>query len=491
MKVYFTDFFNVDEELLDEYGAFNISLINDMPLFIDPFLLFYSEKEEYKKLHEDIIRYLIFLKNKSVMELNETQLKAWYMFPEQKQNWLGYSMSGNSGSGLGKEFADNLKYVLKEKFNDFGNETISRGTHLEKLCLINEGVGKDNISDLTVNLIKSFLLEYTEKFAKLYLDESQCKIFWIQKNNFNYETEMWERKQYYLPYFNNDYIILTPKDILTRECSWINKEDLCRKFEHLPFSIENDVLRMQINQYFESQLAGNDKEKKPTKEEKNKAIYNTIKKYPEILDYYIKGKELDGKNAVNISEEKVDNTQIILINNTKELINYLTKNTKFYGETTKTAYEEALERVQYLKDSIENNDCYKLFYNGNEAIAKEKDLQLMFRLVCYGSTFDINSEVNNGRGPVDYKISKGAYDSSLIEFKLAKSSKLKPNLKKQLEIYKKANKTEYGIKVIIYFTEDEYKRVIGILEELELTEDKNIVLIDARKDNKISASNVK
>ena len=61
MKVYFTDFFNVDEELLDEYGAFNISLINDMPLFIDPFLLFHSEKEEYKKLHEDIIRYLIFL----------------------------------------------------------------------------------------------------------------------------------------------------------------------------------------------------------------------------------------------------------------------------------------------------------------------------------------------------------------------------------------------------------------------------------------------
>lgn len=74
---------------------------------------------------------------------------------------------------------------------------------------------------------------------------------------------------------------------------------------------------------------------------------------------------------------------------------------------------------------------------------------------------------------------------------MAKSSKLKQNLKNQVEIYKKANKTENGIKVIIYFTEDEYKRVIKILEELELTEDKNIILIDARKDNKISASNVK
>lgn len=247
-----------------------------------------------------------------------------------------------------------------------------------------------------------------------------------------------------------------------------------KRFKHLPFSIENDVLRMQINQYFESQLARDDKEKKPTQEEKNKAMYNTIKEYPEILDYYIKEKELDGEDAVNISGEKVDNTQVILINNTKELINYLTKNTKFYEENTD-----------------ENNDCYKLFYDGDEAIAKEKDLQLMFRLVCYGSPFDINSEVNNGRGPVDYKISKGAFDNSLIEFKLAKNSKLKQNLKKQVERYKKANKTEYGIKVIIYFTEDEYKKVNNVLKELQLTDDKNVVLIDARKDNKISASNVK
>lgn len=491
MKLYFTDYFNIEEDILDEYGALNISLINDMPLFVDPFLLFYSTKKEYKKLHKDIIKYLIFLKNKSLLKLDKTQLKAWYMFPEQKQNWLGYSMSGNTGSGLGKDFADNLKYVLKEKFNDFGSENISKGTHLEKLCLVNEGVGKDNVSDFTVNLIKGFLLEYTEKFAKLYLDDSQCKTFWVEKNKFNYETEIWERKQYYLPCYDNDYIILTPKDILTRESTWINKEDMYRRFEHLPFSIENDVLRMQINQYFERQLATYDKKKKTTKEEKNKAILNTIKEYPEVLDYYIKEKELDGNNAIIISEAKVENTEIILINNTKELIEYLNSSTKFYNKNTKTAYQETRDRIKYLKDCIENNDCYKFFYNGDEPIGKEKDLQLMFRLVCYGSSFDINSEVNNGRGPVDYKISKGAYDSSLIEFKLAKSSKLKQNLMKQLEIYKKANNTEYGIKVIIYFTEDEYKKVKNVLEELQLTNDPNTILIDARKDNKVSASNVK
>ena len=436
-----------------------------------------------------MIKYLIFLRNKSKIELSQAELKAWFMFPEQKQNWLGYSKSGNSGSGLGKKFAENLKYVLKEKFNDFGEEHISKGTHLEKLCLINEGVGKDNISDFTVNLIKEYLLKYTENFAKKYLNDEQCQKFWIKKNNFNYETEIWENRQYLLPKYNGDYIILTPSNILTRETSWINKDDMYRRFDYLPNAIENDVLRMQVNQYFNSQLNSYDN-KEPTKEEKNKAILNTIKEYPEILDYYIKGKELDGDNALAVSKEKVFETQKILIDNTKELIKYLQK-TNFYNEECLDSYEEARKRVQYLKDAIENNDCYKLFYNGETPIGKEKDLQLMFRLVCYGSDFDINSEVNNGRGSVDYKISKGSIDSSLIEFKLAKSSKFKPNLSNQVEVYKKANKTEKAIKVILFFTEKEQIKMENTLKELGLDNNEDVILIDARKDNKLSASNVK
>jgi hypothetical protein len=38
-------------------------------------------------------------------------------------------------------------------FHDFGEERITKGGHLEKLCLIKEGVGRDNISDFTTNLI--------------------------------------------------------------------------------------------------------------------------------------------------------------------------------------------------------------------------------------------------------------------------------------------------------------------------------------------------
>ena len=51
--------------------------------------------------------------------------------------------------------------------------------------------------------------------------------------------------------------------------------------------------------------------------------------------------------------------------------------------------------------------------------------------------YDVNREVNNGRGPVDFKVSKGSKDTTLVEFKLASNTKLKKNLENQVEIYKK------------------------------------------------------
>ena len=45
---------------------------------------------------------------------------------------------------------------------------------------------------------------------------------------------------------------------------------------------------------------------------------------------------------------------------------------------------------------------------------------MFFGLLLQRTRFDVNREPNNGRGPVDFKISDGALDKSLIEFKLAK-----------------------------------------------------------------------
>lgn len=142
----------------------------------------------------------------------------------------------------------------------------------------------------------------------------------------------------------------------------------------------------------------------------------------------------------------------------------------------------------FLRDVIENKGGHHLFYANGESIRREKDLQLLFRLTWFASLSDVSREVDDGRGPVDFKISRGSLDKSLVEFKLASNSKLKRNLEKQVEIYKAASDTPNALKVILFFSEEQQNRVLGILQDLGLETHPDVVLIDGRADNKPSGS---
>jgi hypothetical protein len=216
-------------------------------------------------------------------------------------------------------------------------------------------------------------------------------------------------------------------------------------------------------------------------------VARTIAEFPEVLDWYIRYKEENGDLAVDLSKQKVIFSLNLYFKKFGELINTLHSKTQFY-DVLGNSYKEAFNRVMFLKQIVENQDGYKYLWNDNQPIASERDLQLLYKLTWYATPYSADSEVNNGRGPVDFKISMGSKDSTLIEFKLAKNTKLKQNLEKQLEIYQKASSTKNGIKVVFFFTEEEHSPVKGILKELKLEDDENIVLIDARNDNKPSAS---
>lgn len=485
MKTHFTDFFEVDRKSLDSYGAYNISLINDLPLFIDPFLIFNSKKPEYKELHDEIIRYVAFLRDEaSSKSIQSGLMRAWYRFPEVKQNWLGYSKSGNGGSGLGEKFALALHENLGTIFHDFGNEKITKGSHLEKLCLIKDGVGKDNISDFTVNLIKGFLCHYTQRFAEEFIDKRFVREVPVSHAMFNYRTGSWETHRYRLPFRSGDFVLLTPKDILTKDEAWINKSDLIHDFDDIASALPNDALRSQVDRYLQSQLP-----KDPKKKEIHHAVAATLRKFPQLIDHYIRFKEDHGEQATSISTQKIDETRQAFENGVRDLVALLDKQ-GFYA-VTESSYEAAHRRVAYLKHVIEDNNGYRVFYVKGKPIQRESDLHVMYRLTWFASVQDVNSEVDNGRGPVDYKISNGSSDSSLVEFKLASNSKLKQNLKSQVEIYKRANATDKAIKVILCFNEAEQVKVSAILNELKLTGNKDIVVIDADPTNKVSGSKAK
>jgi hypothetical protein len=438
--MYFSESFDVDPSLLSDYGAFNISLLSDLPLFIDPFLLFHSQKPEYQRLHATIIRYLTFLRDKSVEgDLDAGLLKSWYHFKEVKQNWLGFTVLGNGGHALGADFAASLNQNLEKVFRVTEGSALMRGRHLEKMSLLKGGIGRDGISDFTTNLIKGFLLEYTQTFAAAHIDESMLEQRNIQRVRFNYTTEVWENAIYKLPIFNGDFVLLTPVDLLTRDENWINRTDLVRGFDIMPAAIGDEELRSLVSNYFQGQLKAR-RPGHPSKKERDHAANATIDKFPQLLDYYIALKELDGDNASRLSEDRVDDVDLVFVEQLQRAIEDIARRTEIYRHP-QSSYEEALFRVRAFKQYVENQDGYKLINRNGEAFSREDEVQLFFGLAFVGTRFDLNREPNNGRGPVDFKVSSGAYDKSLVEFKLGSNSQLKRNLEKQVAIYEKANQT--------------------------------------------------
>jgi hypothetical protein len=486
VDIYFSDHFCVSEEAIEAHGAFNISLVTDLPLFIDPFLLFNSSKPVYQALHDDIIRYLRFLRTKSDEgSISPALLKAWYHFGEVRQNWLGFCESGNTGRGLGGNFARALDVNLVHVFRDFGNERVTKGSHLEKLCLIRSGVGRDMISDFATNLIKDYLLSYTQAFAEEYIRADLVRSVSVPRARFSYDAERWMPGTYNLPVFENDFVILTPKDILTKDDTWISHTDMWHRFEQIPNAVDNDQLRAEINNYFYSKIP---QDREPTKEAYERAIEATLQRFPEIIDYYIRLKEDTGDQATSSSSQKVLASQLLYVRQFGELAHLLWLQTPFYAVPGNTK-EETRAKIEFFKDVVENKGGHKIFYGANgQPIKHESDVQILFRLVWHGTPSDVSREANDGRGPADFKISRGAADKTLVEFKLAGNTQLKRNLANQLEIYQKASDAQAGFKVIVYFSEQELVKVEGILRELGLANHDNIVLVDARNDNKPSAS---
>lgn len=498
--MYFSDYFNIEKQLVENYGAIDINLICDLPLFIDPMLIFNSHKPEYNELHKNIIEYFHFLAKKSDVGLREGDISTYFNFGEIKNNWLGYSKEGNEGNGNGEVFshffASNIKFALE-------TNNISSGIHFEKVLLLFLGSGRDRISDLTTKLILGYLAEYTQTFAFYNIDKKYLDTFYLE-SVFNYETETFESVEYYLPYFINrkgkrEFILLTPRDILRKDEPTINRIDFKRSYNRIRDIIDNASIRAQLENYIAKAVSKYEKECKiknikvresAINKIEREAFMNSLQNFPELYDYYIKLKEEEGEL---VNEEALIGTidQIEkFYYNSLQLVTLF--RTKFPTPiVAPSAQEEAKQRLKYFKHIIEDCDGYKNLYHNGQQISSEDDMQRLFRFAWFGSLYDINYETNNGRGESDVKVSFGAKDKCIVEFKLASNHQL-AKIFAQTEVYEKANQSKDSLYAIFCFTEDEKRIVNNMLINAKKQElvDTRIFIIDCLDDNKPSASRV-
>lgn len=109
---------------------------------------------------------------------------------------------------------------------------------------------------------------------------------------------------------------------------------------------------------------------------------------------------------------------------------------------------------QQFKKLVEENGLCELLYDNNKKNAKHERAaqQLFFGIAdsyCTANNIDLTRESNVGRGPVDFKLSKGSIEKVLVEVKLTSNEQLKHGIETQLPIYMAQEKTQKAIYLVI------------------------------------------
>ena len=191
----------------------------DIPLYIDPFLLWKSPSQQDQALHTTIINsfnHLNFLlkkgkKNEAIVNLINLS--------ECSEVGLGVSKS-RKGLKIGEKQAAEI-LSLFENINEYSQFGF---TNFEIIQLYIQGISKDRISDITCNFIKSFLIDYTIQQCEEYKIPMEGVIL---DHLYNSKTQTFDSNiKLRLPVNpkTHEPIIFTPKRWL-RFSPWINFED--------------------------------------------------------------------------------------------------------------------------------------------------------------------------------------------------------------------------------------------------------------------------
>lgn len=471
----FSEKYNIEKYWEKEW--FNPVLETDVPLFIDPYLIENSDIPEFKngrqKLNnffkeviKKIVDYHAKDQKKKVFEI----MKKVLIFPEVYQLCLGYSLD-TKGSGTGGKFASDVFHAIVDYVQELGMDE-TNFTHLEILTFFSKGIAHDGISDITANILKEEIVQYTQRICK----ENKIPLTKMPVTHlkFNYDTFLWEDSYIDLPLnpHTNEAIFLIPKVFLRRSPT-LEYSEFCRFL----INQESEYLRQKLNITLQDQL---DKE----------AILKIIKNNPKKLNNYFDSFYGEGKTKKDYYDYIIDKKFLYHPKHIVPEILKLMHLPQFKDSyNNKELFEFVKDLVNHFKHLIEHQGEYKILRNplDNEPF-KEPFIQEIFYCtiskICEEHNIEVSRESRAANGRIEFKFSQGVKSRTHLEIKFANNKNIISGYQKQLTEYMFGEKIVYGVYMIIYFIESEQK-IIDEIKKLDLGEKyKNLKIeimdIDAR-----------
>ena len=452
----YSEYFEIESEIFKEYDVFNGFVNRDALYYVLPYkfedIKIVEFKNSYDKYKQYFSKIITILGNSNGEDRFYREAEKRFHFHELGHLGLGYSKSGKNGSGIGKKFAATLTetafQLVKAGIND--------PEIFQLIGLLEEGVGADRISDMTITILKDDFLLYTQRVSL------ELKL--------NTKKFQYGNTYHNLPFNTNDEpIIFCPKGVLTDLPVAFDSEDIDRVCSH------NNILRDRINQILAEIF--------DDKAFMKRNFKNLILENPSIIAEIVKAYKNKGKNYNFDNDPSGDFIW-------KEIAANAIKNHPLSISSKLNLVEVVNKICQQYKDLIEINGLWKFFHNSDGTHKKESFAQCLFFAIaysyCVANNLDISPESNAGSGPVDFKIGKGFYDKINIEMKLSSNRKLLHGYTTQLPIYNNAEKTNQSKFVIVKLDDKHSNRIQAVYDYKNKHDTLNkklpdIIVIDATK----------
>jgi hypothetical protein len=468
MPLLFSQYFGVDPKALDDAGLLDPFLEYDVQLFIDPLLIEKSSNdilrndgyEQFHKHFENLIRILAISEN-----LGDAAWKGaekLLSLQEPPENGLGYSRRARAGTSRPAEVRLKLLSTIKEVIT-LGSKDPEM---LSLMGFLEEGIGPDTISDFTTRAMNVALSKITNEFCA-------GNGVAIKPNSVS---------ELALPIFETGdrparARLLVPKDVLRHLPLADSWSDVWAATEH------NKILREKV-----SQMLGGIAE--PTITEQKKAVKAAVMQSAQAFDEFL----ASVRGAASCYDP---NDDVFSYYKMRDILlhhdDLIRRDEYKFVNNPEEVQRVAMDALDTFKHHVENGNLWEELWTNDRKPKRERSAQLIFFAIadvhCRVNKIDVKSEPNFGGGPVDFAFSVGYDARVLVEMKRSGGT-VEHGYEKQLEFYKTAARTDFGIFVVIDYGDggEKIQRINAIRQErIDRGERASeIVVIDAGR--KLSAS---
>lgn len=433
MSISLADHYGIPPDVFDQTGALDPILDVDTRLFIDPSLLRVATTPELQGSHDkltthfdNLLRVIKNIKTVGPQDLFWKRADKLLQFPELSGLCIGYAAGSTNGSGVGPQ----LRRQILATACELVQVGVDDPALFEIVGIFQDNMGPDRISDMVATIICEDLAQFTKRVCDSCGIPTEQQSVGVRHLRCDVPRNPATGKP----------LILVPKEVLRDLPTADDFGDVRWIAEH------NETLREELNL-----LIGSSWKRVTAREQKAKLRQDFVR-FPEVLKEVLAAYKEANPELYDFTDDRAG--EVAWYRASRVLPTKAPLALSLPAQpTAEDVFKVVVKICEHFRVLVEDGQLARLLYDKNKRAKHESAAQLLFYGIasayCKANDLDLTPEADAGRGPVDFKVSKGFDSKVLVEVKLTSNKNLAKGFTSQLPIYQRAEEARLGVYLVI------------------------------------------